>query len=293
MNIPRCILWAVVAVLAFAPAACSSAQSGSSGSAGGGSTAAGGPPGTTPPPVTDPLQDKALRDFARRCTNSVNSLRNAQIDWPESLSFRSGETVTYHIAADARTVPLPAKQIIAGDHPTSTPVVVQCRLGARLDSVDESIEVDGRPSIYSDWVYKDFDATGVLEWNWHVTSKDLGRRELNLLLEPVAVGSLPQKRLPVGEATLIRTTTVDVTGTAMQRATAWITDTGNQLTVLLGALAVVVATVFAFLTGMVKKVRAFVSALRAKRVTPAGEDTKEPPSAERSEALQAVNEPKS
>ena len=80
---------------------------------------------------------------------------------------------------------------IPGPTPGSATVQVACVLNARLiPPQDQSLAVDGKSAVdEKDWVFRQFDSAGVVDWTWWVTGLRPGDHVLALQVRPaVQVG---------------------------------------------------------------------------------------------------------
>ncbi len=161
------------------------------------------PPG---PPRTSSASP-ALNEFIGDCRNGVDAWKAAQVDYPKTVALEKGVPGIYVAAIDVRDVPLPPAQVIPGRDPQSAAIAVQCLLSARLVG-DGSMTVDP-----PEWVAREFNPAGILNWSWSVTAGAPGSRSLRLELQPAIVtGKAGLIAIPGGasQQTLTYVTVADV-----------------------------------------------------------------------------------
>lgn len=109
--------------------------------------------------------------------------REAQVDYPKALSAEVGQASVYEAAVDAREARPPADQVISvsAENGGVKQVTVRCRLAARLISSSELLKIEPDAS---DWEYRDFSPTGVVQWAWNVTPTKPVDQTLTLIVRP-------------------------------------------------------------------------------------------------------------
>jgi hypothetical protein len=235
-----------------------------------GDAAPGGPPvgGGQPAPTTAPGEEEPgiggddqpgiggddepapgteeLAAFTEQCEDGVDQWRAGQLDFPARLVVRFPGSATYNAAVDAREAALPPDQVIdVGDGGArSTPVHVQCRVGARLVPVGEHLTVEGEGD--DDWVYKEWSPLGVVEWSWTVAASEPVDQELRLDLRPAVVAD----DISTGADTQLSVTTdVEVRSTVIRQFGHWVQ---TEWAVLWGSLAVLGGAFLAARAGLRK-----------------------------------------
>lgn len=157
-----------------------------------GSPAPGRTP-TEPPPTTTPYPTE-LAEFRKACAAGLPvDWREAQVDYPETLTAQVGVASIYEAAVDARDARPPADKVIQIDEgtPTSKEIAVRCRLAAKLTASSEALTLEPDDG---EWQYRDFSATGVVQWAWNVTPAKPVNQKLTLVLRPAIDMSSPEGR---------------------------------------------------------------------------------------------------
>jgi hypothetical protein len=131
--------------------------------------------------------DITVKAFLDRCADS--SLRFlGQFNWPGELGpVKINESTNYLAAVDIESQQQTPTQLqIPGPTPNSTKVQVTCVLNARLmPPQDESLAIDGKTTVdEKDWLSRQFDLGGVVDWTWSVTGLKPGDHALTLQVRP-------------------------------------------------------------------------------------------------------------
>jgi hypothetical protein len=187
--------------------------------------------------------------FLADCEQGLDGWQAGQITYPESLIDPLGESRSYtagiNINLGAQDLPAPNPDTEIGN------LLVQCGLGARLVPLGESVTVSEE-----DWVLREFDTPGIVEWVWTVEATKLDDTRVQLELRP-AIAAEGGRVVPGNEdsrsPTAAYATDVFVSGTMMQRVDAWFTDSWPVLVTSLAALGTAIA---AFIPWVRKQVRA-------------------------------------
>lgn len=206
------------------------------------------PTSVTTPPAAGIGDDPSLQEYRRLCeqAGSDEEWRAGQIDYPGHVSLGMGESKTYQAAVDTRSVPLPPGQVIDSASPKSKPVLVRCILSARLDSVDDGLEVSAENEGLGGWHSQAFSASGVIEWIWTVRAAEPGDHELRLTVRPITTEQDLMNNLPVEQKSF--TTDVEVDASFVQEAAHWIDTQFTAVNALLVSIGGVVLGVLGFIT---------------------------------------------
>jgi hypothetical protein len=131
--------------------------------------------------------DITVNAFLDRCEDS-NLRFLGQLNWPGELDpVKIHESTNYLAAVDIESEQRTPKELqIPGPTPESMKVQVACVLNARLiPPRDESLAIDGKTAIdEKDWIPRQFDSGGVVDWTWSVTGLKLGDHVLTLQVRP-------------------------------------------------------------------------------------------------------------
>lgn len=174
--------------------------------------------------------------------------RNAQVDYPKALAAEVGKSSIYEAAVDARDARPPADQVIAvsSDNAATKQVAVRCRLAARLIPSSDTLKVDPDDS---DWEYRDFSPTGVVQWAWNVTPTKPVDQKLTLVVRPAIdlSGSEGQasNSYGVGSNTEVRVfTDVSVEATLIEKVAHWFETQWPLVLAILVALGAVAVPIW-------------------------------------------------
>lgn len=131
--------------------------------------------------------DITVNAFLDRCDDSKLRFLG-QLDWPSELGpVKINESTNYVAAVDIESEQQTPKELqIPGPTPDSAKVQVACVLHARLTPPqDESLAIGGKSTVdEKDWVPRQFDSGGVVNWTWSVTGLKPGDHPLTLQVRP-------------------------------------------------------------------------------------------------------------
>jgi hypothetical protein len=198
---------------------------------------------TAPPPGS-------LDQFLADCERSLENWRPGQVVYPERLAVPLDQSGTYRatidIRAGAQEQPAPGPGTAAED------IEVQCGVGARLVPLGEGVTVDE-----TDWILREFDSPGTVEWAWSVTAVQLDDAEVRLDLRPAIAAVRGGLVIPADEdsrsPTAAFTSSIEVTGDWTDHLADWF---DRDWPVITGAFVLVGAAVAGVLSWLVKQRRA-------------------------------------
>jgi hypothetical protein len=201
-------------------------------------------------PDTRPKPDsRALTEFVDQCRQNVDTWRRGQALFPERLSVKLDESVSYIAGIDVSGGSQLRERLPGDVSYADVPLEVRCGLGARLVSTTSSAEVDK-----SDWQLQEFDATGKLQWAWTVTGKKPGDHALRLEFRPAVavVGGgyvLPAGESPASQVVMLETK-LHVTSTFLQNVYLWWDTNWDKIALIAAGLGAAVLAVRRFLKNL-------------------------------------------
>ncbi|MFB9297653.1 hypothetical protein [Kibdelosporangium philippinense] len=169
------------------------------------------------------------------CERGVEKWKLGQVVYPKTFAMELGVSAVYVAAVDIRDIPAPPSQLVSAPEVRSEAIAVKCVLSARI-VVDPSMQVDN-----PNWVSRQFNPVGSLNWSWHVSATQPGSRELRLELQP-AVVDRSGLQLATGSAweTSTFVTKVEVNASAPQRFGQWWSDNWPVLLLVAGGIGAAV-----------------------------------------------------
>jgi hypothetical protein len=208
-----------------------------------------GPSYSTDPDVRLKPDSRALSEFVEQCKQNVDSWQRGQALFPEELSVKLDESVSYIAGIDVSGGSQLRERLPDSVSYSDVPLEVRCGLGARLVSTTSSAEVDK-----SAWLLQEFDETGKLQWAWTVAGKKPGDHVLRLELRPAVavVGGgyvLPAGESPASQVVMLETD-LHVTSTFLQNVYIWWDTNWDKIAVIAAGLGAAVLAVRRFLKNL-------------------------------------------
>ncbi|MET0724753.1 MAG: hypothetical protein ABWY36_00280 [Leifsonia sp.] len=230
---------------------------------GAGAPETGGEPSGTPaqPEETFDAQS-ALEAFQRDCAQGVQNWRDAQVDFPGTLTVKLDESLNYNAAVDIRSEPLPPDEVIETDGGSAEfeSVQIRCTVAARVIAVGDALTVDEESNeLAGGWILQEFTPTGVVEWSWTVDAVKPVDQELRLELRPAIVAGASLDELTYSSASQASfTTDVHVEATMLQAVNFWFDSNWGLIVAIVTPIGIAVLA----LLGWMRKVRTEARALK-------------------------------
>jgi hypothetical protein len=181
-------------------------------------------PTAEPPPP--PLNDADLQRYVTDCARQIDSWRPGQVRFAATLTIPLNQSAEYQATVDIRSgaqeQPAPSPGTLAEN------VVVRCGLGARLVPVGSGVSIGNQ----DEWILRDFDTPGVVEWDWTIRATDADDTQVRLEIRPAVAVVYGGYVVPANEdshaPTVSYLTDIHVGAPLVDSAESWFTRTGAR-----------------------------------------------------------------